>query len=375
MTRATYPRLGRDSGMMRICTCLVEVEDDIIINDVMCDWQDDSVEIYLDAQNIDTAEYNPATVMGEPAYQFTAIAGNGPDAFCGVDTDTSAFNVGINSYNEDDATSQYPQGADTSVSTIVDETHWSFEVAFPWEALEETPDNILARGDMGFGIAVNDTDIGGARDTQIMWATELADLWHISASFPSVALSNETVGGGGKPKLQAGDADQDLDFDQLDLVQVQIAAKYLTGQAATWGEGDWNGAPGGDARQSARRQRFVRPAGHHRGLEQWPVSAGARTRRSLPGGQRGRRPDVDHLQRQHGRSWRSTRRPDVELTSINIDSAAGIFTGDPAENLGGSFDNDADNNIFKATFGSSFGSLSFGNVAQAGLSEEFVPAT
>ena len=42
------------------------------------------------------------------------------------------------------------------------------------------------------------------------------------------------------------------------------------------------------------------------------------------------------------------------------------------QNLGGSFDNDADNNIFKATFGSSFGSLSFGNVAQAGLSEDFV---
>ena len=62
----------------------------------------------------------------------------------------------------------------------------------------------------------------------------------------------------------------------------------------------------------------------------------------------------------------------VELTSINIDSAAGIFTGDPAQNLGGSFDNDSDNNIFKATFGSSFGSLSFGNVAQAGLSEDFV---
>ena len=40
----------------------------------------------------------------------------------------------------------------------------------------------------------------------------------------------------GPPKLQAGDADMDLDFDQLDLVQVQIAAKYLTGQPATWGE-------------------------------------------------------------------------------------------------------------------------------------------
>ena len=45
--------------------------------------------------------------------------------------------------------------------------------------------------------------------------------------------------------LQAGDADQDLDFDQLDLVQVQVAANYLSGEAATWGEGDWDGAPGG----------------------------------------------------------------------------------------------------------------------------------
>jgi hypothetical protein len=63
--------------------------------------------------------------------------------------------------------------------------------------------------------------------------------------------NNERVGidniviGGGATLLQAGDADQDLDFDQLDLVQVQIAAKYLTGEDATWGEGDWNAAPGG----------------------------------------------------------------------------------------------------------------------------------
>ncbi len=62
----------------------------------------------------------------------------------------------------------------------------------------------------------------------------------------------------------------------------------------------------------------------------------------------------------------------TQLTSVNIDSAAGIFTGQPARNLGGSFDNDTDNNVFKATFGSSFGSLSFGNVAQSGLSAEFV---
>ena len=52
--------------------------------------------------------------------------------------------------------------------------------------------------------------------------------------------------GGVAPRLMAGDADQDLDFDQLDLVRVQVAAKYLSGQPATWGEGDWNGAPGGE---------------------------------------------------------------------------------------------------------------------------------
>ena len=36
--------------------------------------------------------------------------------------------------------------------------------------------------------------------------------------------------GAGVTVLQAGDANMDLEFNQLDLVQVQIAAKYLTGQ-------------------------------------------------------------------------------------------------------------------------------------------------
>jgi hypothetical protein len=50
---------------------------------------------------------------------------------------------------------------------------------------------------------------------------------------------------GGQPLLQAGDANMDYEFNQMDLVQVQIAAKYLSGTVATWGEGDWDGAPGG----------------------------------------------------------------------------------------------------------------------------------
>ena len=170
--------------------------------------------------------------------------------------------------------------------------------------------------------------------------------------------------------LNAGDADQDLDFDQLDLVQVQVAAKYLTGEPATWGEGDWDGAPGG--------QPDSPPTGN--GLfDQLDVIAALAAGTYLTGpyatiqsnGQSGDgqtsvvySPDTGEL---------SVDAPlGVELTSINIDSASGIFTGDAAQNLGGSFDHDADGNIFKATFGSSFGSLSFGSVAQAGLSPQFV---
>ena len=62
----------------------------------------------------------------------------------------------------------------------------------------------------------------------------------------------------------------------------------------------------------------------------------------------------------------------VNLTSINISSAGSVFMGDPAMNLDGSFDIDEDDTIFKATFGSSFGTLSFGNVAKTELSADFV---
>jgi hypothetical protein len=172
------------------------------------------------------------------------------------------------------------------------------------------------------------------------------------------------------PSLAAGDADQDLDFDQLDLVRVQIAAKYLTGAAATWGEGDWNAAPGGRPGSP--------PAGNGR-FDQLDIIAALANGLYLkgpyaaiaPGGRRG--DDQTSVVYNPSTGELAVDAPaGIQLTSINIDSASAIFTGDAAQNLGGSFDNDADNNIFKATFGSSFGSLRFGNVAQKALSEQFV---
>ena len=63
-----------------------------------------------------------------------------------------------------------------------------------------------------------------------------------------------------------------------------------------------------------------------------------------------------------------------DLTSINITSAGSQFIGDKPPALDGAFDNFAADNIFKATFGSMFGSISFGNVLPAGLSAEAVTA-
>jgi hypothetical protein len=144
----------------------------------------------------------------------------------------------------------------------------------------------------------------------------------------------------------------------------------VTGQPATWGEGDWNGAPGGRPGDP--------PAGD--GLfNQLDIVAAQQVAHYNTGPYAGLQPNGEQNDAQTSVVYDpntgelAVETPlGMELTSINIDSAASIFTGDPAANLGGSFDNDADNNIFKATFGSSFGSISFGRVAQTGLSEALV---
>lgn len=171
--------------------------------------------------------------------------------------------------------------------------------------------------------------------------------------------------------LLAGDANMDYEFNQLDLVRVQVAAKYMTGQDATWGEGDWDGAPGG--------QPGNPPAGNGK-FDQLDIIAALGPGHYLTGPYNALAPNPGNPNDEQtsivyhaGTGQLGVNAPaSTELTSINIDSTSGIFTGDAAANLGGSFDNDSDKNIFKATFGSSFGSLSFGNVAHSGLSEEFI---
>ena len=172
--------------------------------------------------------------------------------------------------------------------------------------------------------------------------------------------------------LQAGDADQNLEFEQNDLVQVLAANKYLTGNPATWGEGDWDGAPGGEVGSP--------PAGN--GLfDQTDIvkALAAGTYLTGPYAAVGKDgvvgDDQTSLVYDTGSGELSVDAPaGKELTSINITSAGAKFIGDKPAALDGAFDNFAADNVFKATFGGSFGSITFGNVLPAGLGEDEVSA-
>lgn len=188
-------------------------------------------------------------------------------------------------------------------------------------------------------------------------------------SFPRTdVLSNQDGGSPAEqsPPYKPGDADRDFDFDQHDLVQVIRARKYQTGLPASWSEGDWNvdaaGFPAGDGVFDQHDLMTSLTLGSYLGDGRNALA---------PDGQLG---DLKtSILYEASTGVISLDAPfGSELTSINIDSAAGVFVGTGSQNLGGSFDHHADYNIFKATFGSSFGSITFGAIAEPGLSREFL---
>jgi hypothetical protein len=241
-----------------------KVNDDAIVNsldafggpDDSADFNDDGIEFYIDAQNVNNLEYNPGTTGGptETTYQFTSIAGwtpaiandpvpLRPDGFTPVSPrslrvpDTlpnTSFTYGINSYDGNDDATRYPQEMGKATSGPITANpaggfDWEFEASFPWEALEETPADILARdGIFGLGIAYNDDDDRAGRDSQYMWATHRNDLWHVSEAFPDVQLVDAPQ--------QPGDFDVDGDVDGNDFLVWQrgVGGVHNAATLATW---------------------------------------------------------------------------------------------------------------------------------------------
>jgi hypothetical protein len=192
----------------------------------------------------------------------------------------------------------------------------------------------------------------------------LPDSWAIFLDKPLVSFDIDV--------LQPGDADRDLDFDQLDLVKVQQAAKYLTGRDATWGEGDWNGAPGGSQGRPPEGDGVFDQADIVAALQGNTYLTGPYAALAAAGIQGDGQTSLIY---DAGSGELSVDAPaGNELTSINITSATGLFQGEKSPVLDGAFDNFAADNVFKATFGGSFSSISFGNVLPAGISESDLAA-
>ena len=164
----------------------------------------------------------------------------------------------------------------------------------------------------------------------------------------------------------AGDSNLDGKFDHLDVVMVAQRDQYRSGQVASWADGDWND----DLRFDQRDLVTALAQGAY-----------------LTGNYAALRPDSDADDGQLVLLLYDARNGEIaisppagkELTSVHIESNAGIFTGNgagklEADRLDGPFDVDTDESLFRATLASSFGSLSFGSVSQPQLTEEFLLA-
>jgi cellulose/xylan binding protein with CBM9 domain/concanavalin A-like lectin/glucanase superfamily protein len=142
----------------------VEVTDDVRKDDGAGHWQDDSIEIYFDGQQTEQAGYT----AGVPTFQITYAASNltneGSNLGDWLGGQTVAFNDSGTSYN--------------------------LEGRFPWSSIQETPENIITRGDFGFMIGVNDDDDGAPeRDTQIFWYSTAGGDWDQAQNWADVGLN------------------------------------------------------------------------------------------------------------------------------------------------------------------------------------------
>ena len=174
-------------------------------------------------------------------------------------------------------------------------------------------------------------------------------------------------------ELSPGDANRDFAFDQDDIVQVLVqGSKYLTGQAATWGEGDWDGAPGGYPGEPPTGDGLFDQQDIIAALQAGVYLTGPYGALSTAtGGFDG--DDQTSIKYDPATGELGVGAPaGKDLTSINITSEGSKFIGDKPAVLDGAFDNFAPDNIFKATFGGMFGAISFGNVLAPGMSADAV---
>ncbi|REE87479.1 parallel beta-helix repeat protein [Paenibacillus taihuensis] len=137
----------------------VKVLDGNLYNDSTNIWDDDSVELYIDANNNHGTTYDSSDRQFVKGYNDNALAAIGSTT--GVLHGWSAITGG-----------------------------YSVEYAIPWSNLGVTPS---ANMQIGFDIGNNDDDNAGTRDGQLMWNGNLNNSADTSA-FGHLTLSSSTIG-------------------------------------------------------------------------------------------------------------------------------------------------------------------------------------
>jgi hypothetical protein len=138
---------------------LVNVNDDVLKNDSAEAYQDDSVEVFIDAKNSKSSEY------GENDYQYIFRC--------------DKANPGIQ---------ETKHNRTEGVQCAVDRAEGSYrmEIKFPWATLGTKPN---AGTKIGLDVHVNDDDDGGDRDTKIAWHDNKDNAWQNPQSFGNAELA------------------------------------------------------------------------------------------------------------------------------------------------------------------------------------------
>ncbi len=140
----------------------VDVDDESLQNDSGESWQDDSIEIYIDAGNDKPTSY----LSTGDEYQYRA-----------------AWNTEVPEFQEYHHGNRSVPGVEFMVTET--DNGYTLEVKFPWEALYI--DGKPGLGDlMGFEVMINDDDDGGGRDTQLSWFSSGNNAWNNPSVFGTV---------------------------------------------------------------------------------------------------------------------------------------------------------------------------------------------
>jgi hypothetical protein len=137
----------------------VDVTDDVLVHDSEQAYQDDSVEVFIDADN------SKASAYGEKDYEFQFA------------WDKTNPKMEEKSHNR-------TEGVEYAMVTT--DAGYRLEVKFPWATLGAKP-RVGAK--IGLDVHVNDDDDGGDRDSKITWHDTQDNAWQSPQSFGNAELA------------------------------------------------------------------------------------------------------------------------------------------------------------------------------------------